>query len=40
MKKNRLEYLEKLPVRFGFLMLKSINPNQTKLIQIKKKKLI
>lgn len=34
---NRLEYLEKFPIRFGFIVLKLMNPNQTKLVQIKKK---
>jgi hypothetical protein len=38
MKKNQLEYLEKLPVWFGFVMLKPINSNRIELVQIKKKR--
>jgi hypothetical protein len=40
MKKNQLEYLEKLPVWFGFVMLKPINSNRIELVQIKKKGII
>jgi hypothetical protein len=40
MKKNQLEYLEKLLVWFGFVMLKPINSNRIELVQIKKKGII